>query len=219
MKKSIIIFDMDGVLVDTEPIYYQLNQDQFANLGIEVSREEYNSFVGVPSREIWEFLNERYALKLDIENWLEEEKELLHQKLREAELAPMPGVSLLLNELRERDVPMSVASSSLKKSIDIILEKLQFTNHFVHKVSGEEVKNGKPAPDIFLKTAGLHQTAPDRCLVIEDSHNGVKAAKTADMGCIGFRSPNSGQQDLSQADMIIEDFDQSARETVLKIMS
>ena len=73
-------------------------------------------------------------------------------------------------------------------------------------VSGNEVKNGKPAPDVFLHTANLLKVNPQECLVIEDSTNGVKAAKSAEMRCIGFQNFNSGNQDLSDADMIISTF-------------
>jgi HAD superfamily hydrolase (TIGR01509 family) len=103
---------------------------------------------------------------------------------------------------------MALASSSTQRVIDTVLEKLALVGVFDPVVSGEEVEHGKPAPDIFLRTAGLLEIPPETCLVIEDSANGVRAAKAAGMVCIGFRNPNSGAQDLSAADAIVASLDE-----------
>src|SRR5690606_3322721 len=101
-----------------------------------------------------------------------------------------------------------LASSSPVKLINIIVDRLEIRHHFDYLVSGEEVERGKPFPDIFLKVAELYNIEPSDSLVIEDSHNGVLAAKAAGMTCIGYKNLNSGNQDLTKADIVIGHFDE-----------
>jgi len=89
-----------------------------------------------------------------------------------------------------------------------VLTKLGLIDHFPLRISGADLETSKPHPEIFLEAAKMAQTTPEQCLVIEDSENGVKAAKAAGMKCIGYQNPNSGNQDLSAADWIIDHFDQ-----------
>jgi len=119
---------------------------------------------------------------------------------------PMPGVAELIEELYKNKVKLVVASSASIKNIEIVLKMFNLERFFETKVSGDEVNNGKPAPDIFLYAAKVIGAQPEECIVIEDSKNGVEAAKSAGMKCIGFQNPNSGNQDLSSADMVINSF-------------
>ena len=210
---------MDGVLVDTEPIYWEVFFDQFEYLGIEVSKKEYETFVGVPSVNIWRHFIKTRRLKLNLDEILEREEKTLHQKLMEAPLVPMPGLLEFLTHLDQRNIPLSVASSSVKSNIELILDKLLIRHYFKFLVSGEEVENGKPSPDIFLRTAHLNAMEPQKCLVIEDSRNGVNAAKDAQMTVVGFRNPNSGNQDLSRADLIISDFSRHSLKHVMQLFA
>src|SRR5690606_5174684 len=92
------------------------------------------------------------------------------------------------------------------KNIDLILQKLDIEKYFDFVVSGEQVVKGKPEPDIFLKVANHYSIHPKDCMVIEDSTNGVLAAKAANMFCVGYYNPSSGNQDLTKADLIIDSF-------------
>jgi len=112
----------------------------------------------------------------------------------------------LLKELRYNKVKIALASSSSVEVINVFISKLGVGHYFQQIISGDFVEKGKPAPDIFIHTAQALQESSANCVVIEDSANGVKAAKAAGMKCIGFLSPNSGAQDLSPADMVVDDF-------------
>ena len=123
--------------------------------------------------------------------------------LQERDYKPVPGVTELLERLREMEIPMAIASSSPRQFIEAVIEKIGIKQYFTEWLSGEEAEHSKPEPDIFLKVAGLLNVEPDECIVIEDSTSGIIAAKKAGMRCIGYRNVNSGNQDLSEADMIV----------------
>ena len=202
-----VIFDMDGVILDSEPIYYQIETKFFRNLGISISDEEYHTFVGLSMIEMCRRIKNNHNLKEEIETLVNRNYEVVFQHFSNSEnLLPTPFLLQFIQNLREKNIKLAVASSSSKKLIKVILEKLMLKKYFEIYVSGNEVKNGKPAPDIFLHTANLLKVIPQECLVIEDSTNGVKAAKSASMKCVGFQNYNSGNQDLSDADMIISSF-------------
>jgi len=120
----------------------------------------------------------------------------------------------LLNEIKYSELKLALGSSSPKKLINEVISNFDLGNYFKIVRSGENVENGKPAPDLFLKISEELEIKPENILVIEDSHNGVKAAKKAGMNCIGFSNNNSGNQDLSIADLIIEDFSKLTLEQI-----
>jgi beta-phosphoglucomutase-like phosphatase (HAD superfamily) len=109
-----------------------------------------------------------------------------------------------LDYLKAEKIDRCIASSGLMKNVQLILEKLNVEEYFSHLVSGEMVTNGKPSPDIFLQAAGHFSTKSSNCVVIEDSRNGVEAARSANMNCIGYINEGSGNQDLSKADLIVD---------------
>lgn len=205
--KKLIIFDMDGVLVDSEKIYMDMNREFFRELGAEISHEEYQAFIGISATRMWTYIKEKTGLLQSVEELKEQEKELKHKTLKEVPLAPTPGLVAFLDHLKQNEHPLAIASSGLRKNIELILEKTGLGNYFDLVVSGEQVTKGKPEPDIFLKVATHFGIAPSNCIVIEDSRNGVLAAKAAGMYCIGYYNPNSGNQDLSKADMVIDSFE------------
>jgi HAD superfamily hydrolase (TIGR01509 family) len=124
------------------------------------------------------------------------------------EIELMPGIIDLLEQLYQKGIPMAVASSSDAKTIEIILSRTGLSNYFLYKVSSGLVANGKPEPDIYLYTAGLLGVKPEECLVIEDSVNGMKAAKAANMVCVAFKAETSVVKDQDLAAESIDDFSQ-----------
>jgi beta-phosphoglucomutase len=121
-------------------------------------------------------------------------------------MEPMPGVYELLKTLKSRKIPLALASSSIPEVIDIVLEKTGLHSMFNVVVSSRMVGKSKPAPDIFLLAAGELGVSPGKCIVIEDSTNGITAAKKAGMYCIAYNGPGSEHQNQSQADLIIRDY-------------
>lgn len=201
---QLVIFDLDGVLLDSESLYKRVNFRLFSDLDVEITDEEYNSFIGISGAKMWGYIKNKGSLNQSIEELRVLERERKFEGLSSETLIPNPGLLDLLNELKKRDVPCAIASSGLMKNIRLILSKLGVESYFSHIVSGEMPKNGKPAPDIFLLAADHYGINPESCMVIEDSRNGVLAAKAAGMMCVGYINEGSGNQDLSRADLVID---------------
>lgn len=199
MKKC-VIFDMDGVIIDSEPIHIRLDQKMFETLGIEVQPETLEQYIGCTNQHMWKDLIEKYQLTMTLEALLKWSLELKIKNLKEEAIEPIEGIRPLLKEIKNKQLLLAVASSSPELYIHTVLEKFHIKEFFDVIVSGEHVKNSKPAPDIFLKAAELLEVKPSDCVVIEDSTHGVSAAKNADMTCIGFDNINSINQDISPAD-------------------
>lgn len=206
MKKA-VIFDMDGVLIDSEPEYMEMNRLLFSGLGIDFENSDFDQYVGMSSFKMWSGIKEKYKLVNDVEELIETERRKMFEILSSDKISgPVKGIPELLTELRFNDIVLNVASSSAKRNIELILNKLNLTKFFTVIVSGEEVKYGKPAPDIFLFVSDKTGIPPEKCLVIEDSSNGITAAKSAGMKCLGFKNSGTNLQDLSGADFTIMDF-------------
>lgn len=205
---SAVIFDMDGVLVDSEPHHHAFESALFARLGITVSDAQRRGFVGLAGDVFWERLREIGGLHQSTPALLALDRtERLAYFAALNHLEPISGVRPLLEELRSRGIPRAVASSSSPALISLMIDRLGLKTFFTHLVSGEQVARGKPRPDIFLHTAQLLDIPPAQCLVIEDSANGATAARAAGMYCLGFRnSGTGGGQNLSPAHRIVDDF-------------
>ena len=201
-----IIFDMDGVLVDSEPIHMEILNEFLTKLNVSISLEYYFSLVGMGGLLIWEKLKRDYNLDGDPNNLYVSHKKYFHSVIKSKHIPPVKGIKTLLNQLKGEEYSISLGSSSPIKLIEHSIHLIGIQDYFDHLVSSEHVKNGKPFPDIFLRIAELYDVEPSKFTVIEDSHNGVIAAKAAGMKCIGFRNPNSGNQNLSKADLIIDHF-------------
>ena len=217
MTDKVVIFDMDGVLIDSEPAYLEMNKKLFVEFGIEMDDENYKALVGLPSLPMWKMLKEKYNLKNEVSNFMQLEKKRMNEILDSEIISePVEGIVQLLNLLKEKNYHLSVASSSAKENINFVLKKLNLNHYFDFVISGEEVINGKPAPDIFLKVSEKFNADSKNCYVIEDSTNGIAAAKSADMKSIGYTNNDSNKQDLSGADLIIKKFD---KEGISKIIN
>ena len=198
-----IIFDMDGVIIDSEPIHFESDKMTMNDYEIEIADNELNDYVGVSNPVMWTELRDKYKLSGSVEELLEKQLNYKKQLFGNRKLEPIVGIKELLDELKSNEVKIGLASSSSRVFIEMILNNLKITKFFDVIISGEEVLKSKPAPDIFLKAAEMLDLEPSNCIVIEDSEHGVKAAKLANMKCIGFKNPNSGKQDLSLADMVV----------------
>lgn len=203
-----VIFDMDGVIIDSEPIHYKVNQELFKKLEIFVPNDEYKGFIGISNSTMWALIRDKYKLKPSTEELKIMHFNMIIENLKSCNKKPIPGILNLLKELKQNNIPIGLASSSERECIKLVLRILDIKEYFNTFVSGEEVTNGKPAPDVFLRTAELLKVNPINCIVIEDSKNGTIAAKTAGMKCIGFQNKNSGNQDLSQADLIADSIEE-----------
>ncbi|WP_149096374.1 HAD family hydrolase [Paenibacillus terrae] len=201
-----VIFDMDGVLVDSEPIYFEIERSSFAHFGASMTEKEHHTYVGVTLESMWRQVLDRHQLTNTVEEALSyHRKNVMQTMVAHESLVAIDGLERWLDWLQDREIPVAVASSSPRELIDLIMEKTGLGRYFDIRITGEEVSQGKPAPDIFLYAAEQLGIAPAHCIVIEDSRNGVQAAKSA--GMLGFHNPGSGRQDLSRADRRIISYD------------
>jgi len=202
-----VIFDMDGVLVNSEPYHFKVEKLILKKMGITITDEELLEFVGLAMDKMWGRLKERYSLEKSISTLVEEDTRFRIDYFKSiGPVPPIEGVKHLAESIRSAGLKTAVASSSHQDIVRVILDASGLAKFFPIILSGFQVKNGKPDPDIFIETARLLDTKPGRCVVIEDSYNGVRAAKAAGMICIGYSNPFSGNQDLSGADRIISSF-------------
>ncbi|MFP9100629.1 HAD family hydrolase [Flavobacterium sp. RHBU_24] len=202
-----VIFDMDGVVVDTEPLSHRANKKFYESLGIDVTDDVYATFIGNSDKNIIQKIKNIYGVKAG-------EDELVDQCLdyycREFDadetLQLMPGLKDLVIDLYDNGVTLVLASSSSKVKIERVFNRFGLNQYFKSKISGQDFEFSKPHPAIFLEAVVQTGFTADECIVIEDSTNGVKAAKAAGIFCIGYKSDEHSLQDTSQADMVIKDF-------------
>ncbi|GAB3740854.1 HAD family hydrolase [Hymenobacter agri] len=202
-----VIFDMDGVIIDTEPLHHHAFFAEFAELGLSISDAEYATFLGKSTRNVFQRLKQQYNLPQAVEAMVDRKRELFNKAFDEdADLDLLPGVRNLLEDLRHHGVQLVVASSASKATIARVFDRFGLRPYFAHIVSGEDFAESKPHPAIFLRAAELAGTPVGECIVIEDAANGVAAAKAAGIYCIAYLSPHSEGQNLQQADRIIRGF-------------
>ncbi len=204
-----LIFDMDGTLVDTEPYNTKIEKQQFQQNNIDVSEEEHRKYLGIASDAMWTEIAERYKLKKTVAQLVEENHAESMAFFSELEEIPvMPGLVEILEKVWKKNLPMAVASSSTPEMIDYILSKTQLKKYFKVIVSAQEVGKSKPAPDVFLRAAEKLGIEPFKCLVVEDSKNGIAAAQNAGMTCIAYQAPDSDVHSHKEADAVIRNFSQ-----------
>jgi HAD superfamily hydrolase (TIGR01509 family) len=189
------IFDMDGTLVDSEPVYYQADRAFLARYGIDYPESLRDSMIGRGNLEFFRLLEEAFPdnalsrLPMEERIRLKDENYLEHARGR---TFAFPAMVELLGLLEGAGVPMAVASGSSPDVISGTLESAGIGGCFPVRVSALEVPRGKPEPDIFLEAARRLGLEPRRCAVLEDSQYGVRAARAAGMRVIGVPSPVSG---------------------------
>jgi HAD superfamily hydrolase (TIGR01509 family) len=199
---------MDGVLVDSEKYHFEAEMLIFEGMEIDVSEKEVDSFVGLAINKMWEQIKTKYNLEEPLQFLIEVDtlSRVNFFKSIAEEITPIAGVKELLEEIKKQGLKTAVASSSHPDLIKIVLEAAGLLQYFSFYLSGFQVKQGKPEPDIFLEAAVRLGVKPEECVVIEDSYNGVTAAKKAGMKCIGFKNPSSGNQNLFAADRVVASF-------------
>ena len=195
-----VIFDMDGVLVDSEPLYMAVERQSFARYGIELDEREQSRFVGTSQQQMWRDIKVMYGLEIAIADLIAEHQRQVLRVLGQSTLVAMPGVKGLIEELKTLGIPCALASSSPRPLVECVLARIGLTDCFTPMICGDQVRLSKPEPEIFLLAAARLGVPAHRCLVIEDSQHGVTAAKAAGMQCIGLLNPNSGAQSLAGAD-------------------
>ncbi|AEW85209.1 ABC transporter ATP-binding protein [Flavobacterium columnare NBRC 100251 = ATCC 23463] len=202
-----VIFDMDGVIVDTEPVHKYAYYEHFKELSIKVSDAMYASFTGNSTRNVFQKLKETFNLDHEVESLVLRKRELFNEAFdTKPDLELIEGVLDLIKKLYAQNIQLILASSASKSTINRVFKRFDLDPYFTHKVSGEDFPKSKPDPAIFLHAVSLSIAPKENCIVIEDSTNGIQAAHAAGIYCVGYNSANSKFQDLSLADEIIQHF-------------
>ena len=213
-----VIFDMDGVIVDTEPVHHFAYLKHFEQLKINVSAEMYATFTGNSTKNIYQKIKKIFDLDLDVETMVNQKRDFFNDAFnKKADLNLLHGVLDLIKDLHQNGIQLILASSSTMNTINKIFDRFDLNQYFDFKVSGEDFEFSKPNPAIFLHAASLSKYHKENCIVIEDSSNGVKAAHSAGIYCVGYNSVNSKLQDLSLADVVINNFNELNFNLISKI--
>ena len=177
---SAVIFDLDGVLADSEPWWNQIDAKLLAEYGVKYCGEYHQNVVGVSYRLAVEFYKKAFGLSVPTEEMMRRRGEIATEFFVNR-VGVFPHVKEVLEELRQMNLHLAVATSSVSASARPFLDRHHLTGFFEVIVTGEEVERGKPAPDIYLRAADKLGLPADQCLVVEDALPGVAAAKAAKM--------------------------------------
>lgn len=202
-----VIFDMDGVIIDSEPLHHKAYNEMFNAVGISVSNELYASFTGQSTINICNLLGAHFHLAQKPEELVALKRHYYNRLFDSAsELQLISGVLEIIKEYHHNGLTLVLGSSASMNGINQIFKRFDLDRYFTAKFSGGDLKQSKPHPEIFNKAAKATGYKNEECIVIEDSTNGILAAKAARIFCIGYDSLHSKNQDYSKADLVIENF-------------
>jgi HAD superfamily hydrolase (TIGR01509 family) len=202
-----VIFDMDGVIVDTEPVHKYAYFQHFKELNIVVTDAFYHNLTGNSTRNVFQKLKDEFNLMEDVEDLIQRKRAIFNDAFdTKKDLFLIDGVEALIKDLNANGIQLILASSASKVTIERVFNRFNLNQFFTDKVSGEDFPKSKPHPAIFEHAASLSIAPKENCIVIEDSTNGVQAANAAGIYCVGYDSLHSKLQDLSKANVIIQDF-------------
>jgi len=201
-----VIFDMDGVLVDSEYTFLETKTDMLKTAGFPKDVSYQYQFMGTTFEVMWTIMKEEIGLPESISFYINDMNERREVMIARDGIRAIKGAQDLVKRLFEAGFKLAVASSSPKHEIVRAMTELGLVDYFEVLVSGEEVAHSKPAPDVFLAAAERLGVSAQDAIIIEDTKNGSLAARQAGAYVIGFENPNYPAQDLSNADIIVTDY-------------
>ena len=204
-----VIFDMDGVIVNTEPIHKKAYFKTFKSLGLEVSDDLYHSLTGTSTINAFEKLKAHFNLDEDAPDLV------LHKRAafvdlfeNDSTISLIDGVEKIIQYFYVKNITMVLASSASMETINRVFNRFHLHKYFMATLSGADLKKSKPHPEIFEKAAQIASAPKENCIVIEDSDNGILAANRAGIYCVGYISEHSKRQSLLNADVVIKSFEE-----------
>jgi len=202
-----VIFDMDGVLIDSQPLHYEIDIKVLKKCGYEAVLSTVVPYTGLGNPDRWPKYKEDLGLSQEPDELIEMAEETMRELFGNADLKPIDGIPTLLDGIKAMGIKLGVASSSSHELIELVLGKIGLNGRFDFIVSGEDVAEGKPAPDIYLKAAEKAGVPANMCIAIEDAPAGILAAKNAGCTCIAYENPSTLGQDFTNADYSTGRFD------------
>jgi HAD superfamily hydrolase (TIGR01509 family) len=210
-----VIFDMDGVIVDTEPVHKYAYFKHFDELNVRVTDEMFATYTGNSTRNVFQKLKSTFEINYEVEDLIQRKRTIFNDAFdTKKDLCLIEGVENLIKKLHSNGFELIVASSASKVTIERVFKRFQLHQYFSHIVSGEDFPKSKPHPAIFEYAASLSKFPKNECIVIEDSWNGIESAVGAGIFCVGYNSEHSKMQDLSKANIIVNHFDELTLEQI-----
>ncbi|EJL74966.1 HAD family hydrolase [Chryseobacterium populi] len=207
MSLKAVLFDMDGVIVDTEPLHRKAYFKTFNELEIEVSEDLYTSFTGASTKRVCETLINEFNLSHTHEGIAGIKRTYFKDYFyNDEDFDLIPGVRKLIEHYHENGIKLILASSATMTTINMVFEKFGLAKYFSGKISGADLKESKPHPEVFLLAAEMAGEPVENCMVIEDSTNGILAAHRAHIFCAAYKSEHSKNQDYTLANIVVSDY-------------
>jgi HAD superfamily hydrolase (TIGR01509 family) len=197
------VFDLDGILVDTEPIFEEAARRQLARRGLVWVPEVARAMMGTPARQAFEFFRRHYDLQEPIDDLIAESSELFYAVLGRKPAALMLGVLDLLDRLERKRIRKAIATSSSAAYVAKVLDPHGLSQRFEFVLTCDDVRIGKPHPEVYVQAAARLGHAPAMMVVIEDSMHGVSAAKAAGARCVAIPHARVRPEDVAQADLVV----------------
>ena len=213
-----VIFDMDGVIIDSEPLHHYAYHKMFKDVDIKVSDKQYESFTGQSTINICKKLCDLFQLEETPEYLVSLKRkhyEYIFENDKDFDL--IDGVLDLIKDYHTNGLTLVLGSSASMPGIERIFKRFDLNKYFIAKLSGADLKASKPHPEIFIKAAEASGFKTSECIVIEDSTNGITAANDAGIFSVGFDSVHSKNQDYSKANLVVNDFKEIAFSKIVKL--
>src|SRR5438093_1582534 len=188
-----VIFDLDGVIWDGEPLYHEAFNVVLAPHGHTVTESDYSQIIGLSVEAAWDWVRERFSLTDSPAVFYTAYNDAVLELMKQPR-EPLPGVSALLAQLKTRGIPVGLASASLRQWVDTTLGGLGLNGAFVATVTASEVEHSKPAPDLYLASAKQLGVPPAACLAFEDTPSGIASAQRAGMFAVQVRARRSEER-------------------------
>ena len=198
-----VAFDLDGLMFNTEQLYFEVGDEQLRRRGHRFSAELRDKMMGRPGAIALKLMIDHHGLSATIDELVQEGDEIFAELLR-TRLEPMPGLVELLAWLEPSGLPKAICTSSRKAFVDRVLSSYDFAQRFEFILTSEDVTHGKPDPEIYLTAAHRFGVEPDRMLVLEDSQNGCRAAVSAGAVVVAVPGDHSRQHDFAGAALVAE---------------
>jgi len=196
-----VIFDLDGVIVQTTEFHFNAWREFFSKRNIDFSFEQFIKTFGSCNHDVFmKYVDPNISIMESIK--LSDEKESLFRNYAKGKVEAIDGAVELIYNLNIEGIKLGLATSTPRKNLDFFFRELNIGKYFLATVCEEEVINGKPNPEIFLKCAQKLNVAPEACVIVEDSPQGILAAKRAKMACVAYTTTNP-RENLLLADAIV----------------
>lgn len=181
-----VIFDMDGLMIDSERVTFEGYQHVLAKENLTMSEEKYKTLLGKPVKAVHDLFKEDYGPQYDVDQIIKDVHAYIAKRFETEGVPLKPGLVELLKYLKENNYKTIIATSSHRNRVDLIVKQAQIDQYFDDSICGDEVTKGKPNPEVFLKACQKLQVSPQDALVLEDSESGINAAYNAEIKVIGI---------------------------------